>query len=1339
MDINANKSFNSSQVKSVQFGEYPVTKSVNIKQSKFTSSNYLIPASSVEFGENEKTTNEISKKHEYNPSEVDILLTTYHGDNLQDIQNSENYANEQINSTFEIPKTENYIGEENNVQYGEYPSTTTFGINNNESSFNLISNAEKSSEEYVNSNIISGNLETSNYQITDSNINIGTNFQTFETSGNSQGFENLYGESNNYPKNTYEFTGNGNNSIQNEGQTYDEYKSTTKIENFENGFEETNYTESTPMDEDYQISGQIIDQLIDTSDSIDNIQIVFGLPEIKKKTNYKYSKFAIVTPLETTETYFEDGTTDYNYQTNENESYGKTTTTYENTYKNSVPYIETGTIFDETTYQATEPYFETLTALDADYQISEPYFETSTTLNADYQIPEPNIEDSTNEVYQIPEQEISQNIDYTSLNIRTSQEFDSNTYAYPSNMPNIEEGTTFDKSIYQTTEAYTETEPKIDITFNQENKQYGGEQSTLFEINDNIEKETYIDTTPNFVETSSDVKTDYFTEGYEGFDNTSHQINEPVIETSSTIDKTSYGETVDNAFYQINEPIIETSSTIDTTTYGETIESLDSYNISDNYDKNLNEFNNLTYLETEPLSENITNYDEAAAFPISEPYFEIATTVDTTSYQESKEKTGEEFNYKNYEISEPYVETTENFDENNYISSEPYFETSNTLDTNAYQTSIETPINYQKNENNLETESINDNYQINEPFSQKSIKNDNQITDLNGEITKNYDDINLQYVEPYIETSTKLDNIEPEIFTTSTLETTAYTTEKTSDITSYESTKPSFNLQTNETKSYEDKEIYDITDNFVTPEYQTLSSPIIESIPTFSENSENKEDKTSTLKTLDNKSYETTEIYQITEPITNNYNYCEYKKSTEPIMETKSTSTYQEFKSSNETINFTTITPSFEAKEPITTITTIETNPEFEFSFYNTEKPNDVERKVNQKTNISDVKTENIIPEYSSKTYQVKKPVIKTGLDYTNLGTSSNYNKGVGYNTSKKSHQKVKSDINLPTTYTTIKTVSKPVKTSTYTTYVKPTPLFDANKIYKEYKTIHKTKTVPKKQIVTSSPNIPTNKVTKTEYISGPKISTFSKPETITYYTKPYKIEKPPTFFTLPEPIIPSLLDTGNTFGEYKISQKEKKVQYTNPKTYNKTIIKSSTPKSLVPLPQISMVPPISIVPQPIPIRKAKKKAIIVKIPKIQKVHVPKIKQVIIPRKKRIYINKKSTIYVPKPSLSIIKTTPINAPLQAVLAYPLKSYSTPKIIKYNQNVISQIPNMNVVSPIQPQVQFPNIKYCNRTYSASGYGLPNMYSGATFNSSKSRNNLNFVGNKYTSRTYQARKL
>ena len=500
--------------------------------------------------------------------------------------------------------------------------------------------------------------------------------------------------------------------------------------------------------------------------------------------------------------------------------------------------------------------------------------------------------------------------------------------------------------------------------------------------------------------------------------------------------------------------------------------------------------------------------------------------------------------------------------------------------------------------------------------------------------------------------------------------------EKAPNTTSSESTKPIFDLPAFEANEYQQNEIYDIIDNLGSE--SKTSSPNIESIPNISQK---KTDKELTLQTLDNKSNGISSTYNINEPITNNFDYNEYKTS-KPIIETSST--YREFKPSLETTStietksVTSSTPTFEkynpsfdldtvgieaptsdnlslkTKEPITTITTFETNPEFDYTS-NVGGDFDVTTEIKPMAAAPDVTSKNINPKYTSKTYQAKKPVIKTGFDFTNLGTSSYYDMGEKYNEYKTTTlKKSKQNISLPTDYTTIKTVSKPFNASTTTTtLLQSTPSFVANEIYKDYQTIQnikdvKTTTFPKKEAVNSITTIPTETFTKTEYISGPKISSYFKPVTITTYTKPNKIESPPIPVTLPEPIVLSLLETGTTFGDYKISKKEKNVQSVYSPTYSQRIIKSSSPKSLVPQPEISMVPQISIVPRPNLIKKIKKvEPIIIKIPKIQKVYIPKIKKVYIPSKKKIYITNPSTSfnqqisYIPKPSLSIIQNSSI--------------------------------------------------------------------------------------------------
>ena len=599
---------------------------------------------------------------------------------------------------------------------------------------------------------------------------------------------------------------------------------------------------------------------------------------------------------------------------------------------------------------------------------------------------------------------LKKNIDYTSFNVETSQKFDSNIY--PSNEPNIGAETIFDENIYQTTEPYIET-----------NEQYDQPSTTSFDTNDFLAKETYTDTTSTIIDTSSQqYNNEDITKGYEGFDNTFYQTNEPYIETSYTVDANTHG--AENQ-------------------YGETDES---YNVVDHY------------LETDPVTEIIKTNDETP-FPKREPYFEIDTTVDN-SYQVSDKKTGEIFK-----------------------------------DTTDYQAFIETPKNdYLSTEQYFETEGNNINYKINDPYPESSINNENksyQISEHYDEITTTFDDTEYRFIEPYIKTNLQENitltfdfntNIEPRIDTTSSLKTTTYTTntqnfdifptlekEKAPNTTSSESTKPIFDLPIFEANEYQQNEIYDIVDNLGSE--SKTSSPNIESIPNISQK---KTDKELTLQTLDNKSNGISSTYNINEPITNNFDYNEYKTS-KPIIET----TYREFKPSLETTStietksVTSSTPTFEkynpsfdldtvgietptsdnlslkTKEPITTITTFETNQEFDYTS-NVGGDFDVTTEIKPMAAAPDVTSKNINPKYTSKTYQAKNPVIKTGFDFTNLGISSYYDMGEKYNEYKTTTlKKSKQNITLPTDYTTIKTVSKPVNASTTTTtLLQSTPSF---------------------------------------------------------------------------------------------------------------------------------------------------------------------------------------------------------------------------------------------------------------------------------------------------------
>ena len=361
-----------------------------------------------------------------------------------------------------------------------------------------------------------------------------------------EGFETQYGESNNYFQTTYDYNGNtvyNASPIYDEYKSttknypletgFDEYNITESspiieespinetnldINEYKNDNDFTvnidmeNLTNLIPIEEANETLDtggyQINEQIIGTSDSMDTFQLATNTPSfdfkedinsgfydtnhpLKEIISFNDENIPSSTPLqgtnyssegyETTEPYAKDGTTYSNYQTNE--IYNETTTSFDDNFQDSKPYLEIGIMADETAYQTTEPYFETSTTLNTTYQISEPSAES--TINEVYQAFEPNTESEIefdNTLYQTTEQEIPKNIDYTSFNVETSQEFDSNIY--PSNEPNIGAETIFDENIYQTTEPYIET-----------NEQYDQPSTTSFDTNDFLAKETYTYTT----------------------------------------------------------------------------------------------------------------------------------------------------------------------------------------------------------------------------------------------------------------------------------------------------------------------------------------------------------------------------------------------------------------------------------------------------------------------------------------------------------------------------------------------------------------------------------------------------------------------------------------------------------------------------------------------------------------------------------------------------------------------------------------------------------------------------------------------------------------------------
>ena len=79
MDTFTNKDFSLSKGGGAQFGEYPATKTVNAAQSNSSKSNNVTQEVNTEFGEYQKTTNEIGMDSDNKNLGGDILQATSSG------------------------------------------------------------------------------------------------------------------------------------------------------------------------------------------------------------------------------------------------------------------------------------------------------------------------------------------------------------------------------------------------------------------------------------------------------------------------------------------------------------------------------------------------------------------------------------------------------------------------------------------------------------------------------------------------------------------------------------------------------------------------------------------------------------------------------------------------------------------------------------------------------------------------------------------------------------------------------------------------------------------------------------------------------------------------------------------------------------------------------------------------------------------------------------------------------------------------------------------------------------------------------------------------------------
>ena len=388
------------------------------------------------------------------------------------------------------------------------------------------------------------------------------------------------------------------------------------------------------------------------------------------------------------------------------------------------------------------------------------------------------------------------------------------------------------------------------------------------------------------------------------------------------------------------------------------------------------------------------------------------------------------------------------------------------------------------------------------------------------------------------------------------------------------------------------------------------------------------------------------------------------------------------------TTTTTTETNNYQQTEP-TFQTNIESSPEFDINQYLTSTP------TTESTTINTTNTTNV-------------PPVNTGIDMDIDKLLSTQNYGTGetiseYQTNTQESPQIIETNNEPLPIQPINTeiineASIPVQTTTQIINqqepivdtgltlgnLESTPKLDTNEIFGK---TENNQDFSIDELISSSPSIP---VSVDRPVCLPQ-TTIPKPVPIpteipmpqATIPKTEQITIPPITTTttapatLAEPIIPTNLETGATFGEYKtITNNVNNIQ----------------PTFTPPVQTLTTIPtPVTTqIPQPIPPPVPRK---IVKVPKIKKVFVPKIKKVYVPSKKKIYIKRSSSV----PSMIgrgvEYAQSPFAPQAQIVRVPSATSISVPKTIPYAQNTlvhppmpITQVPTQAVIPRPIPYAQ-----------------------------------------------------
>ena len=1205
-------------------------------------------------------------------------------------QSSNVYEN-QYDSSSNVFQSSNYPIEETN-QFSEYQTTTASGGDINYGTA----------------------IEYNDYQTKGNEVSFGE----YQTTSNYENYNGSYGQSNNI------IEGNAS-EIQNPpfytGTNYESQNNNYGSE--EAQFGEYQITQNVGIEQKYSTSNDYI------SSSYSNA-IITDTPY--ESSSYEVNKYQASEPvIESNQNYdFYNN----NYETSSNiESMPMINIGNLNTYTSNIdtneiegnkisePIMTTNATIDTVQYAISTPSMDSNLEFNSDsYQTSEPILESNPTYNYEggftkstsiesegYQTSEPFVDSTPSYDYN---NDFTSNMDAESGEYHTSKQYAEATSSYE-----------YAGDVTSNIDGGNQTKETIAGALSYE---YGGNYTSSMPI----ESEGY-HTTGVFGSTPTFNTTEYQTtepviESTPSFDITGYQTTEPVIESTPSFDTTGY---------QTTEPVIEYTPSFDTTEY-QTTESFQETSTfrTDNY-KMMEQVDTTSTLDTNEYSTNIQNYETNESpknydeYQSSQPYNETFSNLQTyETYQANKS----EINYNNDVIvnesttSNPILESIPNFETTSNLQTfnteYQTTEANGTFDTDTYTTQNYGFNNISNDTSNINGYTLDNNYQVSDSigFDTGSYAQNNQIIDGTATANVNFNEYSTS--KPIIENS--FQNFEAKINTTSTIDTTAFTTSTPSNeiSPSYNYTQYNTTYQSNEnvpdTTSYQTStQEYNITPSFDMTAFSTSSQnvdyqdyqttkPIIETTPI--ETNFNYESTNNKITPIETSNYETTD-YGTTNYETTNYETTDYSTTNNETTDYETTN--------YETTNYKTTdyaNTNYETTDYGTT--------NYEISNYETSP---LETNTNYETNTLKNYTE----------YSTSSPIIDTTSALQNYDIAStpnveemNYTQNYEGNTLFNEYQssnKIESTIQ-ETSPVSFNFESLPMETNPTTNIGFNFDNFGSTKSDNTF-TDYKTTPV--------SYNIPES-ITTTELIT-------SVPQTSS------KIS-----VRIPEPIIPSNLETGETYGEYKATKKK------------------------------NIYPSASILTQT-SIQSSKVKPITVKIPKIQKVYLPKIKKVYIPGKQKIYLKKPSNLsyskkysYVPKFSKSIsMVPQPTSSSISIV---PQTKYApspsisiVPKPIIKDKTYVSSIykvPQQTLTQKIMPATSLitssskyaqnisrvpsiiPSIQY-NKSYMNSSLVKPKIYSASTYKPTIIRNNLpfNYMGanNKsimsyrprYQNRTYTARKL